>query len=217
MTPRTVRFYISQGLLPPPAQLGPGARYGEGHLRRLRLIRQLQRQHLPLAEIRARLAALGDDEVAALLDRSRDEPPPASALDYVRGLLGAPGAPARTAQPFAPPAPAARAAPPPAAMAAASPSLPPTGPSAESGAVPPPARGAVDAWRAIRIPSLRERGRDATGAEGRQPPLGRSQWDRIALTTDIELHVRRPLTRADNRLVERLLAFARQLLEEEAR
>ena len=41
----------------------------------------------------------------------------------------------------------------------------------------------------------------------------RSQWERIAITTDIELHVRRPLTRTDNRLVERLLAFARQLQE----
>ncbi len=49
-----------------------------------------------------------------------------------------------------------------------------------------------------------------------QPPsLGeRSQWERIAITTDIELHVRRPLTRPDNRLVERLIAFARQLQED---
>ncbi len=43
----------------------------------------------------------------------------------------------------------------------------------------------------------------------------RSQWDRIALAPDIELHVRRPLARRQNRMVERLIALARQLLEEE--
>jgi hypothetical protein len=43
----------------------------------------------------------------------------------------------------------------------------------------------------------------------------RSQWERVSITSDIELHVRRPLSRRDNRLVERLLAFARQLGEEQ--
>ena len=43
----------------------------------------------------------------------------------------------------------------------------------------------------------------------------RSQWERVAITSDIELHVRRPLSRRDNRLVERLVAFARQLQEEQ--
>ena len=53
VTPRTVRYYVAQGLLPSPEQAGPSTRYGEGHLARLRLIRRLQRDHLPLAEIRA--------------------------------------------------------------------------------------------------------------------------------------------------------------------
>jgi hypothetical protein len=43
----------------------------------------------------------------------------------------------------------------------------------------------------------------------------RSQWDRITLTPDIELHVRRPLTRHHNRRVDRLVATARKLFEEE--
>lgn len=55
VTPRTVRYYIQQGLLRSPGTPGPGARYGEGHLGRLRLIRRLQREHQPLAEIRHRL------------------------------------------------------------------------------------------------------------------------------------------------------------------
>lgn len=44
---------------------------------------------------------------------------------------------------------------------------------------------------------------------------GRSQWERIPLGAGIELHVRRPLTRRENRTVERLIAFARQLQRED--
>ncbi len=43
----------------------------------------------------------------------------------------------------------------------------------------------------------------------------RSHWDRVVITPDIELHVRRPLSRPANRMVDRLVAFARQLKEEE--
>ncbi len=56
----------------------------------------------------------------------------------------------------------------------------------------------------------------APGGSTPKPVAGeRSQWERIALTPDIELHVRRPLSRRDNRLVERLIAFARQLQGED--
>jgi hypothetical protein len=46
-------------------------------------------------------------------------------------------------------------------------------------------------------------------------PTERSQWDRIALSPDIELHIRRPLGRAQQKQVDRLVAIARELLEEE--
>src|ERR687885_190264 len=46
-------------------------------------------------------------------------------------------------------------------------------------------------------------------------PAERSQWERITLAADVELHVRRPLTREQNRLVEQLLEAARKLFEEE--
>ncbi len=49
-----------------------------------------------------------------------------------------------------------------------------------------------------------------------QPPAGtRSQWDRIVLAPDVELHIRRPLTREQNKRVERLLVVAREILQEE--
>ncbi len=57
VTPRTVRYYIAQGLLPSPGRLGAGTRYGSEHLDRLRLIRGLQDEGLSLSEIRDRLGA----------------------------------------------------------------------------------------------------------------------------------------------------------------
>jgi hypothetical protein len=49
----------------------------------------------------------------------------------------------------------------------------------------------------------------------RPSPSARSQRERIALAPDVELHVRRPLTRATNRRVEKLLDLARHILPEE--
>jgi DNA-binding transcriptional MerR regulator len=68
---RTVRYYIAEGLLPPPAGAGPASAYTPGHLDRLRLIHRLKAAYLPLKEIRRRLAGLNDDEVRAVL-ASRD-------------------------------------------------------------------------------------------------------------------------------------------------
>ncbi|MSP55980.1 MAG: MerR family transcriptional regulator, partial [Myxococcales bacterium] len=58
VTPRTVRYYIQQGLLSPAAGAGLAACYNAAHLRRLRVVKALQARHLPLAEIRARLEHL---------------------------------------------------------------------------------------------------------------------------------------------------------------
>ena len=45
--------------------------------------------------------------------------------------------------------------------------------------------------------------------------LERSQWERIALGADVELHIRRPLTRTQQKGIDRLVTIARELLEEE--
>ena len=156
VTPRTIRYYIQQGLLPSPDAQGPNTRYTRGHLDRLRLIRDLQREHQPLAKIRAQLEGMSDEEVRGVLVASRPSKRPSSAVDYVRSVLAASAAPA---------APAPR-------RAEASPATPP-------------------------------------------PATVKSQWERIALAPDVELHVRRPLTRESNRRVERLLDLARQILQEE--
>ena len=48
---RTIRFYISKGILDPPLRGGRGAAYGRDHLARLREIRNLQARGLMLADI----------------------------------------------------------------------------------------------------------------------------------------------------------------------
>jgi len=48
---RTIRFYISKGILDPPLRGGRGAVYGPDHLARLREIRGFQSKGLMLAEI----------------------------------------------------------------------------------------------------------------------------------------------------------------------
>ncbi len=53
---RTIRFYVSRGLLPGPVKAGRGATYGEEHLRRLREIAGLQAAGLTLGEIAGRLS-----------------------------------------------------------------------------------------------------------------------------------------------------------------
>ncbi|MFN8677886.1 MAG: MerR family transcriptional regulator [Thermomicrobiales bacterium] len=64
---RTVRYYIAEGLLPPPEGAGPSSVYTAGHLARLRLIQRLKAAYWPLKEIRRRLAGLSDAEVERAL------------------------------------------------------------------------------------------------------------------------------------------------------
>jgi DNA-binding transcriptional MerR regulator len=65
---RTVRYYVSQKLLPRPLSYDGGrARYGAAHLLRLLLIKKLQAEHQTLRQIRALLAELDDDDVRAQL------------------------------------------------------------------------------------------------------------------------------------------------------
>jgi DNA-binding transcriptional MerR regulator len=53
LSARTVRFYISRGLIPGPVKAGRGASYGPDHKKRLEEIRRLQSSGLTLAEIAA--------------------------------------------------------------------------------------------------------------------------------------------------------------------
>lgn len=49
-----------------------------------------------------------------------------------------------------------------------------------------------------------------------RPATERSQWERFAIDPDVEIHVRRPGSRASNRKVEKLIEFARSIFKEDA-
>ncbi|GDX81690.1 hypothetical protein LBMAG42_35010 [Deltaproteobacteria bacterium] len=82
VTARTVRYYIQQGLLPPPVGGGATASYTDAHLRQLKAIKAFQLQHLPLSEIRSRL---GQEPPA---EPGPAAAAPSSALDYLDRVLG---------------------------------------------------------------------------------------------------------------------------------
>ena len=67
LTARTIRYYISEGLLPPAYGRGPSAVYDADHLLRLRYIQQLKASRLPLNDIRERLNSLTADDLAVAL------------------------------------------------------------------------------------------------------------------------------------------------------
>ena len=141
---RTVRYYIQQGLLQEPEARGPGAHYTEEHLDRLLLIKRLQKEHLPLAEIRKAIQS-GAAEAAV----------PRSARDYVRSVLGK--------------------------------------------------QQSVSEVMSLSSPPMLQQPEEPV----------RSQWERITLAPDIELHLRRPLSRGMNKKVDRLLDIARDIFEED--
>lgn len=111
---RTIRYYITEGLLPGPEGRGKATTYGEDHLQRLRLIRLLSNQRRPLAEIYHLLNQLSLAEVRTLLaeeeqraselERASKQPPP---QEYIATLLKNARAFKRTAsqEPVSPPAP----------------------------------------------------------------------------------------------------------------
>ncbi len=170
VSPRTIRYYIQQGLIPAPEARGPGAHYGAEHVDRLRLIRRLQQEHLPLSEIRRRIEKLSPEEVRRILE-TRPEPEPRSASEYVRRVLSEGAGTVKAAEP-----------------------------SFSARPIPPADRS---------LPSNQPGGMYKPAA-----PV-RSQWERFNLAPDVELHVRRPGSREDQRKIERLLEAAREIFRED--
>lgn len=53
---RTIRYYISRGIVPPPIKRGPKAAYGEEHVKTILRIKTLQSQGMTLSEIAREVA-----------------------------------------------------------------------------------------------------------------------------------------------------------------
>lgn len=114
---RTIRYYIAEGLLPGPGTRGKAAVYDERHWLRLRLIRRLVDQRVPLATIKTRLAGLSLVEIRALLEEEEQRSTTLaqaaqapSPRDYIAALLrtaaAAGSSPSRPVPPPSIPAPA---------------------------------------------------------------------------------------------------------------
>jgi DNA-binding transcriptional MerR regulator len=243
VTPRTIRYYTAEGLLPRPDARGQYALYGDEHLLRLQLIGQLKEAYLPLSEIKARIDHLDDAQIRALLDAQHESPaPPASAADYLAQLRArqqAPPARRRLAErgepypaaeapmlslhPPAAPAPAARAPAPPAyGFAAPIPGIPMQGGALAAAPPPEEAEAAAPPQQASLLRKLMPQHRpsaqkDAARADAAAPrqtsPHAEQHWRRIDLAPGVELHIREPAAPALRERIEQLIALAHHLFE----
>jgi DNA-binding transcriptional MerR regulator len=214
ITPRTIRYYTAEGLLPRPDARSQYALYSNDHLLRLRLIARLKEAYLPLGEIRARIEHLDTEQVRQLLAESPSPPAapaapvPASAAAYVAQLLNRQTSPQMLAETTArytlasePPAPAESL--PPASRYGFA---PPAAPSPE-----PVAAGSVSpGGRLLKRLGV---GRQPTRAPQPDPPEAQAeQWRRITLAPGVELHIREPAAPALRERIERLITQATHLL-----
>ena len=208
VTPRTIRYYVEQGLLPAPER-GRPAEYTEDHVQRLDLIRRLKEQYLPLEEIRAMLGRLDRKEIEQVLAPAA--PPAAaarrrtSAVDYIADVLGR-GAtreqlkeriPPRPLPPVAAPAPAAGMMP-----GAPPPDWAPPAPLPPAPAVMPPAAPSGPPSQLFAPPYL-----PATEAAA-------TTWQRVPLAPGVELHYLMSDDARTNELVDRLVETAGRILAE---
>lgn len=96
MTVRNVRAYASRGLIPPPRLEGRTGYYGEQHVRRLRLVRELVDRGYTLAAVEKALLAGPDDAASHALDLldvidaplRTDEEPEVMGIDTLLALSG---------------------------------------------------------------------------------------------------------------------------------
>lgn len=186
VTPRTIRYYTAEGLLPPPETQGKYARYGAEHLERLQVIGRLKTSYLPLHEIRARLEGLDRAGIRSLLGEHTPTAQIAetsSAADYLAAVM---------ARQQAPQADALHAAP---VMQAA---------ASNAAAAPAPVP--------VARPGLFQRFM-AKPAEAIVPAYTPETWQRIVLAPGVELHLRQPTDATVRKQIQALIDQARSLFE----
>jgi DNA-binding transcriptional MerR regulator len=191
---RTIRYYTTQGLLPPPLSRGRYAAYTEAHLNRLRLIGKLKRAYLPLPAIRAQLEGLTDAQVEALAayteasDAPSGQPPKAKPSVKVKTIEPARDPEIYVAQILT----VTGQAPPPTGK--------PAGPPRRALLVSPALRG--DPAQGDETPS--EQVQEVASEE--------DTWRRFTVAPGVELHLRLPLSPAlESRLPEVIDDLRRRL------
>ena len=182
--PRTLRSWISEGLLSPPFRPGRGAKYPASNADRALAVRALKDIHgLSLAEIGRRFMAAGEERIGAwALEAGVTAAPPGSAREYLREVRARNAPSARAASAGAPGEPGRSAAPP------------------EDG------RGGL-----AGVERLILRLEEVLGASAPRRSRG-AAWTRIAVTQDLELSVRGDLEPRERVLFERLADQLRAIL-----
>jgi DNA-binding transcriptional MerR regulator len=186
VTTRTIRYYVDQGVLPPPER-GRPAEYTEEHVARLALIKRLKEQYLPLEEIRDILQFARPDEVERLaqMQTAQEETRHnlSSAADYISGVLQRGEVREELKRKAAAPTPAQAPSPPaPGAMLAPQYGPLPTRRREPEGATAQPNRAYV------QPPSHEVVEERAAPHESFAGPPQAATWERVDLGEGVELH-----------------------------
>jgi DNA-binding transcriptional MerR regulator len=85
---RTIRYYISEGLLPSPQVRGRYSVYEEEYIERIQLIKRLKEAFLPIKEIRKKLETQTLEAIEEFLANYASTSGPSNdALDYISSVL----------------------------------------------------------------------------------------------------------------------------------
>ncbi len=205
--PRTLRSWVSEGLLSPPFKPGRGARYPASNADRALAIRALKDLHgLTLAEIGRRFLMASDAQIREWASATgRTSSPSGSAREYLQMLRSRAASVEATR-------------PPEGAMSADS--RPAATPSAQRPELVNPTRravpkvdlaGAVDSTDRTRIEEL-ILALEALLATPAPRRATSTIWTRISVTADLELSVRGDLAPAERLLFEQLADQLRAIL-----
>ncbi|NOK62539.1 MAG: hypothetical protein GFH27_549333n27 [Chloroflexi bacterium AL-W] len=224
VTPRTIRYYTAEGLLPPPDTRGRYALYGETHLLRLRLIARLKDAYLPLGEIKSRLQPLSNEQMQQLLTtETQPTPSTGSASDYIAQVLGKRSMPPTSAEatykqsheattrdrpmvqahaPFGKPSPSERY------------KEAPSQPSLHLGYVEPLPEETTLPRPTSLLSRLAPPDQTSSEPKTEEVPETSERWQRIVLAPGVELHILEPLTPKQREQIEQLVTQARTWLED---
>ena len=188
---RTIRYYISEGLLPAPDTKGRYAAYDERYIARIRLIQHWKKAYLPLREIRARLDALSEQDIQDQVEKAVDISPAPSIADSAEDYISRVMQPKRPSMKKAVPAPRDMDQ----MLVVHSDALQELEPSFLR------SQGSSTSLRLIAMEQVAE------------PFAPDSRWLHLTLTDGVELHIRQPISPAVQDKVEKLIKFARRLFK----
>lgn len=194
VTPRTIRYYTAEGLLPPPDMRGRYALYNEDHLHRLQLINRLKDAYLPLNEIKTRLEQLTPEQVVDVLAEYKQASMPQmpeDATGYIARVLNSGTVPVSSMQP--PPMPV------------------PEQPASAAAPSAPAAQKPGNLFERF-LPQRKEQRGIATPEV---PQVQADTWQRIPLAPGVELHIKESLSPKFLNRIEQLIAYARDLFKQE--